>query len=93
MWDRKRDAASALHKGNNMVEEGKRTLLATRKKVEEGWHALGDILATKGLLNLAGNVSQFTRELPAPLTEAELLAAEIRNSGRERTASEPPMTR
>lgn len=93
MWDRKGDAVSAPHKGNYMVEEGKRTLVATRKKVEEGWHALGDILATKGLLNLAANVRQFIRELPAPLTEAELLAAETRNSGREPRAPEPPMTR
>jgi len=75
--------ARELLKGNLRVEAGKAKLLGTRKDVERGWWAASDILFTEGRTELAAQVKQFAAEMPAPLTERELIADALRRSVRE----------
>jgi Relaxase/Mobilisation nuclease domain len=66
-----------LLKGGLRVEKGKPRLLETRKEVERGWFAVGDILMAEGREELAKRVWRFAAEMPPPMTERELIAAEL----------------
>ncbi len=63
--------------GTLTPESGKATLLATRQQVERGWRALGNILTREGRLELAQQVTRFVEQMPAALTEKEILAARL----------------
>jgi hypothetical protein len=65
--------AAELLKGDNRVDPGKSTLLATRKEVERGWHATSEILLAQGQPELAWHVKRFVNQMPAPLTDNEIL--------------------
>ena len=69
--------ASELLKGNLAAEPGKRKLLETRKDVERGWQATGDILASQGQRELAAHVRRFVEQMPSPRSEQEQFAARI----------------
>jgi len=75
MRDRVYAVRSALEKGEFRVEEGKWTLRATRREVEQGWRAVSEILVAQGHPELAAEVRQFAWDLPTPLTEREHIAA------------------
>jgi type IV secretory pathway VirD2 relaxase len=77
MRDRAYAVRSALEKGEFTVEEGKWTLRATRREVEQGWRAVSEILVAQRHPELAAEVRRFVTEMPPPLTEREQIAAAI----------------
>ena len=87
--DRAYSVASELERGNLRVEEGKRQLRATRREVEAGWLAIGEILAREGYDGLAREVAEFVRRLPPARTEREWVAAELVQREREPPRHEP----
>jgi hypothetical protein len=69
--------AADLRNGSLRIEPGKVTLVATRRSVERGWGAAGDILLAQGLPELAAQVRRFVDKMPPPRTDNELLAAAL----------------
>jgi hypothetical protein len=60
--------------GGRQPDPGKSKLLQTRKEVERGWRAIGEILLTQGHPELAAAVSVFLRQMLPPRTEREQIA-------------------
>jgi len=81
--DRAVGVARELRAGGLQMGNGKSGLIETRKAVEHGWAALGQILAGDGRLELAERVRRFAENLPPPLTEREQVAVEILKQLRE----------
>jgi hypothetical protein len=75
--------ARELLTGDLRIEQGKVRLLETRKDVERGWFALGDILAAEGRVELAHQVWRFAAQMPPPKTERELIAEGLRGRVRD----------
>ena len=85
--------ARELLKGDLRVERGKARLLETRKEVQRGWFAVGDILMAEGRKELANEVWRFAAEMPPPKTERELIAEDLRRRVRDaRTRDGPAQT-
>jgi hypothetical protein len=85
--------ARELLKGDLRVDQGKARLLKTRKEVERGWFAVGDILAAEGRVELAHQVWRFAAEMPPPITEREFIVEDLRSRVRDaRTRDSPAQT-
>jgi hypothetical protein len=89
MRNREEIIARELKAGSLQVEPGKATLLVTRKKLDQGWGAVREILFRQGQLDLAAQVERFVHRMPPPLTDKEHLAMSLSNSVREHRAFEP----
>jgi hypothetical protein len=72
--NRVEQTAVELAKGNLWLEPGWQVLLHTRKEVASGWHALSEILNSKGQRKLAVDVRRFVDEMPHARTEKEQIA-------------------
>jgi hypothetical protein len=81
--DRAYVVASEHQRGGFRVENGKETLVATRRDVEQGWRAVIEILLSEGRPELASALRRFAREMPPPLTEREFLAKAIVSRSRD----------
>jgi hypothetical protein len=68
--------------GGLQVEPGKARLLSTRREVERGWRAVGDILVNSGSPELAARVRQFVARFRPPRTEREDVAATLSSGDR-----------
>jgi hypothetical protein len=66
--------AQELLKGDLKFERGKARLLETRKEVQRGWFAVGEILAADGRVELAHQIWRFAAEMPTAITERERIA-------------------
>jgi len=77
--------AAELLKANSQVEPGKRTLVETRRVIENGWRILADNLAKDGHQDVARDVQLFVARMPRPRTEKELIAARLLERTRART--------
>jgi hypothetical protein len=75
--------AGELLKGGLRNEPGKAALVQTRKEVERGWRAVGEMLISEGQLELSAQVGRFVNQMPPPRTEKERLAAGLVESVRE----------
>jgi hypothetical protein len=75
--------AAELLKGNIRVEPGKRTLVGTRRDVENGWRSVANLLINDGHHDLAGAVRRFVDRMPPARTEWEFVADELRQQLRE----------
>jgi len=75
--------AAELSKGNLPIEAGKAKLLQTRREVERGWWALGDILIAEGRPELAAQVRRFSARMQPPRTDRESIAEALRSNTRE----------
>jgi hypothetical protein len=71
------EVADALVRGGTPVEDGRRTLIETRKAVVRGWLTVADLAATSGESDLAKTVRRFVDELPSPLTEREWFTGQL----------------
>jgi hypothetical protein len=91
--DRAVAVASQLGEGGFRVEEGKWTLRATRRQVEEGWRAVGEILVAQGHPELAAEVRRFVQDMPRPCTEREQIASGILARTRSRSSPDHSMIR
>lgn len=81
--------AAESRQGNVRAESGKRTLVATRREIENGWRRIADNLHNAGDWDLALDVQQFVDGMPPPRTEKELIAAKFL----ERTRTRDEITR
>jgi hypothetical protein len=75
--------AAELLKGDVRLEAGKATLLGTRREIEHGWRAAADVLKTQGHPDLAAHIYRFLALMPAPRTERELVARQLRQHLRD----------
>lgn len=89
MRDHLIELASELRSGNHSAQDGKATLLKTRKDVRQGWSAVSTIVAEEGRHSLAEEVRRFAAELPPVRTQDELLLRRMREI-HERNLSRPP---
>lgn len=71
---REERAAAELENGNRQPDPGKSRLLRTRKEVDRGWRALGEMLSVEGHGELAADVRRFAGQMPGPSTEREQIA-------------------
>jgi hypothetical protein len=85
--------AAELLKGNIHVEPGKRTLLKTRRRVENGWRTLADQLAENAYQDLSSDVRRFVEQMPLPQSDRELVAHELRQRIRDPRAHDRQTTR
>ncbi|MGE0465315.1 MAG: relaxase/mobilization nuclease domain-containing protein [Steroidobacteraceae bacterium] len=69
--------ASAVLRNETTVEQGKVTLLETRKNVIRGWNRIVDHLVESGERVLADDVRQFASAMPVPKTDRELITDEL----------------
>ncbi len=69
--------AGELLKGGLRIEPGKVALVQTRKEVERGWRAVGEMLFSEGQPELAAQVRRLVDEMHPPRTEKERIAAEL----------------
>ena len=69
--------ARELLKEDLRIDQGKTRLIETRKEVQRGWFAVGDILRAEGRKELANEVWRFVAEMPPPRTERELIAQDL----------------
>jgi Relaxase/Mobilisation nuclease domain len=69
--------AAELLKGNIHPEAGKRTLVETRRRVENGWQSVSNLLTKDGHHDLAGEVRRFVERMPTARTEREFIAHEL----------------
>src|SRR5262249_50966670 len=75
--------AHGLLTGDIRIEQGKARLLETRKEVQRGWFAVGELLMAEGRKELANAVWRFAAEMPPPKTERELIAEHLRGRVRD----------
>jgi relaxase-like protein len=85
--------AADMLKGNVRVEPGKRTLLETREEVVRGWNTVAHHLARDGWPDLASDVRRFVSHMPAPRTQREEIAQEVRQRLRYAPVRELPVAR
>jgi hypothetical protein len=71
--------ASEMLKGNIRAEQGKRTLVETRRQVVQGWAQIAERLIHDGERDLAGDVRQFVLAMSPPHTDREHAAATVRS--------------
>jgi hypothetical protein len=86
------DAAELL-KGNSRSEPGKRTLVDTRRRVENSWRTVSSLLAKDGHHDLANDVQRFVDWMPPARTERESVAHELRQHLREPRSRDQYSTR
>lgn len=67
--------AAELRQGRLTPESGQQRLRATREEVTRRWQAAIQVLRDQGEAQLASEVEQFVKSLPAVRTEKELIAA------------------
>jgi len=82
--------AQELLKGELRVEPGRARLLATRREVERGWLAVGEILTAQGRAELASHVRRFGSEMPPPLTDRERIARDLQSPVRQARSHDGP---
>lgn len=69
---------------NNLVDPSRRTPVATRRKIENGWRTLAENLHKAGHQELAREIQQFVEGMPKPWTEKEPIAAKFLERTRAR---------
>ncbi len=74
------DAVLSVQRGDVKGHElGTLKIYQTRKAVDQGWRAIGDMLAEEGRLELAIQVRRFAGRLPTPATDREVIAARLKS--------------
>ena len=87
MRDRVESVVADLSAGSVRVERGKADMIETRRSVERGWRAIGQLLAAGGDRELADRVTHFVRCMSPVRSEREWLAADVLGQVQRRTAS------
>jgi len=75
--------AAELIKGSIGLGLEKRSLVQTRREVEQGWSAVSDVLLSEGRKQLATQVRRFVDEMQPALTEKEQMAAKLLEHARQ----------
>lgn len=82
---RTESVAAELLKGGLRREPGKSKLTETRRQVQRGWHAAGEILKAQGQTELAAQIQRFVSQAPPPLTAREAIANALITRARKGT--------
>jgi hypothetical protein len=69
--------AAETFSGNIRVEDGNRKLAETRKAVEGGWSLTARLLVKGGEHVLASDVQRFVERMRPPMTDREIIAADL----------------
>jgi len=77
--------ASELLRGGLVVEPGKVRLMESRKTVERAWMAIAGALERQSQHALAADVRRFVGSMPAPMTQKEWIADQLRRRAPART--------
>jgi hypothetical protein len=77
-------AALEVRSGKIRGEPGRRTLVETRRQVENGWRSIVSMLAKDGHRELAGEVQRFVDRMQPARTEHEGLRDELMARAQER---------
>ena len=93
MRDRVEGIARDLVRASVVPEAGRAKLLATRRAVEKGWRAVGEMLSAQGYPDLAHEVQRFVSQLPPVRTERELIAERLRERMRATRVRDDAPTR
>ena len=80
---RTESVAAELLKGKLRPEPGKSKVTETRRQVERGWRAAGEILKAQGQTELAAQLQRFVAQVPPPLTEREVIASALISKARK----------
>jgi hypothetical protein len=88
--DRIESARRAIREDSIRPDTYAAQLLATRREIVSGWGAVSEDLDREGQCNLAREVRRFICQMPAPLTEKELLVKQLLE--RTRIAASPRLT-
>lgn len=79
---------SADEKDRTLNEEGRQTLLETRKNVINGWRGVSERLRADGHVKLAAHVNRFIERMPNVQTAWEATLNDLRNRPRGRESPE-----
>lgn len=82
-----------LKNGGALSEAGRSKVIATRKQVEQGWLAAGDLLERQREHSLAAAVRRFVNQFHPPATEKEWLASQLQGHLKAPGATISPLTR
>jgi hypothetical protein len=93
MQSRVESVAAELAAGGVKFETGKSRIMATRKDVEQGWHAVSNTLMMEGRTELAAEVRQFVKNMSRASTDKELIAQELLARARKPPVRENPTVR
>jgi hypothetical protein len=88
MQDGERRVATSLAKREIPSDQGKETLLETRKAVVNGWRAVSARLREDGHGDLAAHVDRFVERMPRVYTDTDATIDNLKGRPRERT---PPI--
>lgn len=77
MRSRVESVIADLSAASARVERGKVGMLETRRSLERGWRAIGNLLAGEGHDQLADQVARFVRRMSPVKTEKEWLSAHV----------------
>jgi hypothetical protein len=93
MRNRVEGVAKELFAGGWRIDPGKATLLKTRKEIDRGWRAVGEILDRQGESELADGVRRFSSTTGPPLTDREQMAATVIERARGARVNPAPRSR
>jgi len=77
MRQRAEAAARQLARGQMEVDFGRVKLAETRGKVQRAWGVIGEMLRQEGQAELSARVLRFAECMPLPMTDQELIAAQM----------------
>ena len=86
--ERADQVASSLARGDTPVDEGKETVLKTRRAVVDGWRAVSERLHQDGHHELAAHVDRFIERMPPVRSDTDAMIDRLKGQPRERT---PPV--
>ena len=93
MRERVEAVAREVRHGGPRPESGWMRISATRRDVERGWHALGELLERAGIRDVADQVRRFASRMPPVHTDRELIANAIRARLDDGQSRAPHLTR
>jgi hypothetical protein len=82
--------AAELLKGEVALERGKQKVLETRGAVERGWRTISHQLSKDGHHDVSQQARAFIEQMPPPLTDKELIAAELITNTTKAPRVQPP---
>ena len=90
---RTRAIAGAMLTSDLRAEPGRDKLLKTRRRIEQGWKSVSELLDRDGEQALASRVRHFVGQMRPARTERELVAEQLRVRLRAGAVREQPRTR
>ncbi len=84
-----REAAEAVLKGVSTPRPWEPRIAEKQATIRDGWHTLADALERTGSTDdrhLSKQIREFVKDMPAPLTERQVLEAEMRRLVKARTS-------